>query len=89
MDSDDDLILEKTLNMLNVGILIKSFLNENLDHYYSQVFLEKCLSYYERIDVSDLLRQFSKAIVYKEGIICHYWYFLDKEFKFQASACYG
>ena len=30
--------------MLNVEILIKSFLNENLDHYYSQVFLEKCSS---------------------------------------------
>ena len=23
----------------------------------------------------------------KECIICHYWYFLDKEFKFQPSVC--
>ena len=30
--------------MLNVGIFIKSFLNENLAHYYFQVFLEKCSS---------------------------------------------
>ena len=34
--------LEKTLNMHNVLILIKSISNKNYNHYYYQVFLEKC-----------------------------------------------
>ena len=34
--------LEKTLNMHNVLILIKSISNKNYNHYYHQVFLEKC-----------------------------------------------
>ena len=39
---DDDLPLGKTLNMHNVGIRIKSVFNKNHNHYYNQVFLEKC-----------------------------------------------
>ena len=42
IDSDDDLPLEKTLNLQNVVILIKSVLNKK-SHYYYNIFLEKCL----------------------------------------------
>ena len=39
-DLDDDLTLEKTLNMHNVVILIKSAFNKNLNYHYYEVFLE-------------------------------------------------
>ena len=35
--------------------------------------------YYDRIDVSEEMSQNS---AYKEFGICHYWYFLNKVFKF-------
>ena len=38
---DDDLLLEKTLNMHNAVILVKSDFNKNDNHYYYQPFLEK------------------------------------------------
>ena len=41
INSDDDLPLEKTLNVHNVLILIKSDFNKHSNHYYYQVFLEK------------------------------------------------
>ena len=40
INSDDE--IRKTLNMHNVLILIKSISNKNYNHYYYQVFLEKC-----------------------------------------------
>ena len=38
------------------------------------------INIYGRIDVD-------KASASKECIICHYWYFLDKIFRFQPTAC--
>ena len=43
INSDGDLPLEKTLNMHNVVILIKSFFNKKCNHNYYIMFLEKCL----------------------------------------------
>ena len=42
--------------------------------------------YYDRIDVSGGI-DVNKARISKERIICRYWYFLDKRFKFQPSIC--
>ena len=42
MNSDDDLPLEKTLNMQNVVILIKLVFQKSHNHYYYEIFLEKC-----------------------------------------------
>ena len=44
-DSYDSLSLEKTLTLHNVIILIKSVFNKNQNHYYYNIFLEKCLYY--------------------------------------------
>ena len=41
--------------------------------------------YYNRINLSGAI-DVDKASVPKECIIYHYWYFLDKGFKFQPSA---
>ena len=42
--------------------------------------------YYNRINLSGAT-DVDKASVPKECIIYHYWYFLDKGFKFQPSVC--
>ena len=44
--------------------------------------------YYDRIDVSQGIDA-NKTSVLKECIICHYWYLLDEEFKFQPSVFKG
>ena len=44
--------------------------------------------YYERIDVS-LGIDVNKTSASKECIICHYWYFSDKRFRFQPAVCNG
>ena len=42
--------------------------------------------YYDRIDVSEGI-DINKTSVSKECDIFHYWYFLDKGFKFQRYMC--
>ena len=42
VDSYDSLPIEKILASRNVIILIKSALNEDKNHYYYKIFLEKC-----------------------------------------------
>ena len=42
--------------------------------------------YYDRIDVSEGI-DIDKTSASKECDICHYWYFLNKGFKFQANVC--
>ena len=44
--------------------------------------------YYDRSDVSKGI-DVNKTSASKEFIICHYWYFLDKIFKFQSDVCNG
>ena len=42
--------------------------------------------YYDRIDVSEGI-DVNKTSASKECDICHYWYFLNKGFKFQPYVC--
>ena len=44
--------------------------------------------YFDRIDVSEGI-DVNKTRESKECGICHYWYFLDKSFKFQPIVCNG
>ena len=44
--------------------------------------------YFDRIDVSEGI-DVNKKIHSKEFDIFHYWYFLDKDFKFQPNVCNG
>ena len=41
---------------------------------------------FHRIDVSEGADA-NKTSVSKECDVCHYWYFLNKNFKFQPNAC--
>ena len=43
---------------------------------------------YNRINVSEGINV-NKTDGLRECIICHYWYFLDTDFKFQTEVCYG
>ena len=38
--------------------------------------------YYDRVDISEGI-DIIKTSASKECDVCHYWYFLDKRFKFQ------
>ena len=42
--------------------------------------------YYDRINVSEGI-DFNKTSASKERDICHYWYFLNFSFRFQANVC--
>ena len=42
VDSYDSLPIEKTLTLHNVIIHIKSVLHKDQNHYYYNIFLEKC-----------------------------------------------
>ena len=44
--------------------------------------------YYDRIDICEAI-DVNESSESKECDICHYWYFLDKEFKFQQDVCNG
>ena len=43
---------------------------------------------YDRIDVSEVI-DINKTNASKECNICHYWYFLDKGFKYEPYLCNG
>ena len=44
------------------------------------------MPYYDRIDVCEVIN-INKTSLSKKYDICHYWYFLNKGFKFQAYLC--
>ena len=44
--------------------------------------------YYDRTDISKRV-DFNKTSESKECDICHYWYFLNKRFKFQSDVSNG
>ena len=43
---------------------------------------------YDRIDISEEI-DINKANASKECEICHYWHFLDKNFKYESYLCNG
>ena len=43
---------------------------------------------YDRIDISEGI-DINKTNASKECDICHYWYFLDKGFKYEPNLCNG
>ena len=91
-NSDDSLLLNNILNFHNLIIVVRSVFQED-NKYYPQVFENECLYElkileYDKIDVSEGI-DFNKTNASKECDICHYWYFLDKDFKFEPYPCNG
>ena len=93
-NSDGELPLNKTIEIPSMTIVVRAVFHEN-NKYYPQVFLDECLYklynnikmlYFNRIDVSEG-NDVNKTSASKECDICHYWYFLNKDFKFQPNVC--
>ena len=93
-NSDGELPLNKTIEIPSMTIVVRAVFHKN-NKYYPQVFLDECLYklynnikmlYFNRIDVSEG-NDVNKTSASKECDICHYWYFLNKDFKFQPNVC--
>ena len=82
---DDDLPLNKTIEIDHVKIVVRAVFHEN-NKYYPQVFLNIKVLHYDRIDISEGI-DVNKTSRSKECDICHYWYFLNKDFKSQQNVC--
>ena len=89
VDTYDSLPLEKTMTFHNVIILIKLVLNKDKNNYYYSIFLEKACYEFEKnkfINKEEGIHT-NKTSASKECYIFHYWYFLNKGFKFQSYVC--
>ena len=91
-NSDDDLPLHKILKLHMITIIVRSVFEED-GKYYPQIFLDECLYEiymleYDRIDILDGIDS-NKTNASKECDICHYWYFLDKNFNYEPYLCNG
>ena len=91
-NSDDGLPLNKQLKFRSITIIVRSVFEES-GKYYPQIFLDECLYEvqileHERIDVSQGI-DLNKSHRSKECDICHYWYFLDKNFDYESYLCNG
>ena len=89
-NSDDNLPLGKILKLRMLTVIVRSVFQKD-GKYYPQVFLDKCLCKiqmleYDGIDISERI-DINKTITSKECDICHYWYFLDKNFKYEPHLC--
>ena len=78
-------------------IVVRAFFHKD-NKYYPQVFLDECLYklwmnnikmlYYDRILIYDRIAvDVNKTSKSRDSNMRHYWYFLDKGFKFQPDAC--
>ena len=75
-DFDDNLPLNKMLKLHMLTLIVRSVFEED-GKYYPQVFLNE---YSEGIDIK-------KTHASKVCDICHYQYFLDKNFKYESYLC--
>ena len=84
-ESNDNLLLNKTLKLHNLTIVFRSVFQDD-GKYYPQIILDECLYElsmleYDRIDVSEGI-DINKTNSSEECDICHYWYFKDIGFKY-------
>ena len=93
-NSDDDLPLNKSLKFRLMTITIRYVFEED-GKLYPQVFLDDTLYElnikmieYERIDISESI-DVNKTNKSKECVLCHYWYFLDKNLSYGPYLCNG
>ena len=92
VDTYDSLPLEKTMTFHNVIILIKLVLNKDKNNYYYNIFLEKASHEFMNLKKNKFTNKeegidINKTSTSKECYIFHYWYFLNKGFKFQSYVC--
>ena len=82
-NSDDELPLNKTIEIPSMIIVVRAVFHEN-NKYYPQAFLDECLCklkvikmiYYDKIDISEII-DVNKTSTSKECDVSHYRYFLN------------
>ena len=85
-NSDNNLSLNKQLKFYNMNVTIRCVFSED-NKLYPQVFLDEALYSlqtllkYDRIDISEGI-DVDKTNKSKECKLCHYWYFLNKNFSY-------
>ena len=88
-NSDDDLPLNKSLKFSLMTITIRCVFKKD-SKLYPQVFLDDTLYELqnERINISEGI-YLNKTNQSKECMLCHYWYFLHKNFSYGLYLCDG
>ena len=89
-NSDDNLSLNKLLEIHNLTKVVRSVFQED-NKYYSQIFLDECLYELQKILQYERTKDWegigiNKSSKSKECIICHYWYFENIGCKFEPFA---
>ena len=88
--SDDELPLNKMIEIPSMIIVVRAVFQENNKHY-AQAFLDECLRKLKIIQKCYILIELTilkelmliKKSASKECHVCHCWYFLNFSFKFQ------
>ena len=85
--SDDDLPLNTVLKFHILTVTIRNVF-EKYGKYYPRTYLDDCLYKVQMLeyDISEGI-DLNKSNKSKEWDICHYWYFLDKNFKYELYFC--
>ena len=90
-ESDDNLLLNKTVKFHNLAVIVRSVFQE-CSKYYTQVFFRWMFLWviklikYEKNDISEGI-DLNKTGASKEYMAWHYWHFKDIGYKFQPQVC--
>ena len=92
-DLNNNIPLNKILKFAALTIVIRCAF-DNVANYHPQDFLDDALVdlsmlEYNRIDISEGIDVKKSNDKSKECNICHYWYFIDKNFNYQKYLCNG
>ena len=83
---DDNLFLNKILNLHNLTIIVWSVFQENNSYYPGIIVWVIKILQYERTNVSERI-DINKSNKSRACMICHYWYFKDIDCKFEPCVC--
>ena len=86
-NKNDNIILNKIIYFPTITIIIR-FVTQKDGKYYPQLFLDEKMLEYDRIDISEGI-DIGKTNKSRECDICHYCYFLDKNFNYEKYLCNG
>ena len=92
-NTDDDVPLNKPLKFPTLTVIIRCVFQKGKELDPS-VYLDECLYKslymlkYNRIDISEAI-EINNINNSKECMLCHYWYFLEKNFSYGPYLCDG
>ena len=91
-DTDDNIPLNQIIYFPTITVIIRSITQKDDKYSHNFSLMNVCIKYkmleYDRIDISEGI-DIDKTNKSKECNICHYWYFLDKNFNYDPYLCNG